>query len=104
MNDSVRSEDWLALLLYGLDLFLDPKPYKFLQNFEAWDYDNRLRPRLYQLERAKLLERRGQGKHRLWALTPGGRLAAYDLQNIMYNYESNTKWRLRKNQWDQLNP
>ena len=28
----------------------------------------------------------------------------YDLDNIMYDYESASKWRLRKDQWDQLNP
>jgi predicted Zn-dependent protease len=28
----------------------------------------------------------------------------YDTENIMYNYYSTSKWRLRKNQWDQLNP
>ena len=27
-----------------------------------------------------------------------------DVENIMYNYTSTTKWRLRKNQWDVLNP
>lgn len=27
-----------------------------------------------------------------------------DTDNIMYNYNSNTKWRLRKGQWDQINP
>lgn len=27
-----------------------------------------------------------------------------DSDNIMYNYSSTTKWRLRKNQWDKVNP
>jgi hypothetical protein len=27
-----------------------------------------------------------------------------DIMNIMYNYASTTKWRLRKSQWDKLNP
>ncbi|MDD2479226.1 MAG: hypothetical protein PHS31_04990 [Victivallaceae bacterium] len=27
-----------------------------------------------------------------------------DADNIMYNYTSGTKWRLRKSQWDSLNP
>ncbi|HEX8411808.1 MAG TPA: fibronectin type III domain-containing protein [Thermoanaerobaculia bacterium] len=27
-----------------------------------------------------------------------------DSENIMYNYSSSTKWRLRKGQWDRLNP
>jgi len=76
MNASLHSEDWLALLLYGADLLLNPKPYKYLQSFEQWDYRNRLRPQLYQLQRAKLLERHQHGAHGTWSLSARGRLAA----------------------------
>ena len=46
MNTSLHSQDWLALLLYGLDMVLNPKPYKWLETFEEWDYRTRLRPQL----------------------------------------------------------
>jgi DNA-binding transcriptional regulator PaaX len=77
MDDSLRSEDWLGLFLYGLDLLLNPKPYKYLQNFEQWDYKNRFRQQLYGLQRANLLEHRKDGAERSWSLTPRGRLEAW---------------------------
>ena len=42
--------------------------------------------------------------HELGHGTAGFEHTPYDRDNIMYNYTSDTKWRLRKSQWNQLNP
>jgi phenylacetic acid degradation operon negative regulatory protein len=76
MQDLSKSEDWLALLFYTLDILIAPAPRKFLQTFEQWDYENRLKPQLRRLARAKLLERQGRDRHVSYRLTPQGRLAA----------------------------
>ena len=77
MHDLSKSQDWLALLSYGLDLLVTPTPRKILQSFEEWDYQNRLRPQLKQLHRAKLLERAGRERNATCHLTERGRLAAW---------------------------
>jgi len=77
MSEFSKSEDWLTLLLYTLDVVLNPKPHKYLDSFEWWDYQNRLRPQLYQLKRAKLVERRGSRANPTWGVTPLGRLRAF---------------------------
>lgn len=76
MSRISESEDWLALLLWGLDILARPSPANILRGFEAWDYEQRLRPQLRNLERAKLLERRGPGQNYTCHLTPQGRLTA----------------------------
>jgi phenylacetic acid degradation operon negative regulatory protein len=76
MKDSSKSEDWLAFLFYTLDAVLAPSPRRILQTFEEWDYENRFRPQLRRLQRAKLLERHGHGAQASYRLTPQGRLEA----------------------------
>src|SRR5438093_11879427 len=76
MSQFSNSEDWLTLLLYGLDILLAPRPHKILQSFEWWDYQKRLKPQLRSLERAKLLQQRGTGKDRTFHLTAHGQLRA----------------------------
>jgi len=76
MEPFSKSEDWLAVLEWGLELIGNPSPARILEGFEAWNYRNRLRPQLKQLERAKFLERRGSRKEQTLHLTPRGRLEA----------------------------
>jgi len=76
MQDTAKSQDWLAFLFYALDLIISPTPKKILQTFEEWDYQNRLRPQLKQLERARIIERDGQGRSAALRFTGPGRLAA----------------------------
>lgn len=76
MNKTSKSEDWLACLLYVLDVALAPSPDKFLQFFDEWDSERRLRLQFRRLERARLLERSGRGRQAAYRLTPRGRLAA----------------------------
>ena len=71
-----ESKDWLALLLWGLESLARPTPFNILRSFESWDYEHRLRPQLRNLERARLLERRGTGQDLTCHLTPQGRLVA----------------------------
>jgi len=75
-NPFPKSEDWLPLLLCGLELLVDPYPARILESFEAWNFRNKLRPQLRQLERSKFLERRGPRDNPTLHLTPRGHLAA----------------------------
>ncbi len=77
MKDVSKSEDWLAFLLYTLDVAIAPTPRKILQTFENWDYEHRLRAQLQRLERARLLQRQGRGQEAIFHLTPEGRLTAH---------------------------
>jgi phenylacetic acid degradation operon negative regulatory protein len=76
MSDISRSHDWLALLLYGLDVLANPSPAKLVESFEAWTYRQCLRPQLRRLERMRLIERREPGPTAPCRLTARGRLAA----------------------------
>ncbi len=76
MKTMSKSEDLLALLFWGLDLLARPSPHNILQSFESWNYQNRLRPQLRQLERARLLARRGSNSAWTYHLTEQGRAAA----------------------------
>jgi len=76
MKASSKSEDLLALLFWGIDILIRPTQRNILQSFESWDYQNRLRAQLRQLQRAKLLERHGTGKGRTCHLSELGRLHA----------------------------
>jgi phenylacetic acid degradation operon negative regulatory protein len=76
MNDTSKSQDWLALLAHALDVLINPSPAKLLESFESWDYRHRLRPQLRRLERLRLIERRERGAHAACRLTAAGRLAA----------------------------
>jgi phenylacetic acid degradation operon negative regulatory protein len=76
MSTLISSEIWLPLLLRTLDLLANPTPHNILRSYEAWDYENRLRPQFRQLERTRLLERQGDLHNRTLHVTKAGRLAA----------------------------
>jgi len=96
MKEFSKSEDWLALLLWGLDLAIHPSPRKFLRSFEWWDYQNRIKPQLWRLQRAKLLERRGHADNQALHLTPQGRLKANGGIDAVARWERawDGKWRM----------
>ncbi|PYI86030.1 MAG: hypothetical protein DME26_09745 [Verrucomicrobia bacterium] len=77
MKKPSAADDLLALLLWGLDILARPSPHNLLQSFEAWDYQNRLRPQLRHLERVRLLERHGSKRKPTLRLTKHGRSAAW---------------------------
>jgi phenylacetic acid degradation operon negative regulatory protein len=77
MQDISKSNDWLAFLFYALDLIVSPTPKKILQTFGEWDYQNRLRPQLKRLERARIIERDGKGRSVPYRFTARGRLVAH---------------------------
>ena len=74
MKFSSKSEDLLSALLWGLSVLARPSLRNLTQSFEAWDYENRLRPQLRRLERARLVERRVVRGTRAYRLTERGRL------------------------------
>jgi phenylacetic acid degradation operon negative regulatory protein len=76
MKDRMEANDWLALLEWALELAFNPSPARLLESFESWEYRNRLRPQLRQLQRSGLLEQRGSTRSPSWRLTARGRLAA----------------------------
>ena len=96
MSTSSKSEDLLALLLWGLDLLTRPTPYNILRGFEAWDYENRIRPQLRRLERARMLERQGSGSAATIRLTPQGQTAAFGGVDPLKRWQRrwDGKWRL----------
>lgn len=91
-----KSEDWLPLLEWGMELLINPSPARILEGFEAWNYRNKLRPQLRQLERAKLLERRGSRENPTVHLTPRGRLGALGGVDPEQRWQRawDDKWRL----------
>lgn len=96
MKPASRAEDLLAVLLRIADILARPSPYNILRGFEAWDYENSLRPHLKQLERARLLERHGSGRGRTFRVTERGRLAALGGVNPVQRWERDWdgRWRL----------
>jgi phenylacetic acid degradation operon negative regulatory protein len=75
------AEDFLAVLAWGLEKILLPSPHNILKSFESWDYQNRLRPQLRSLERARLVERERSPNGSSYRLTERGRLTAWGGDN-----------------------
>jgi phenylacetic acid degradation operon negative regulatory protein len=96
MENFSKSEDWLAVLEWGLQLIGNPSPARVLEGFESWNYRNRLRPQLRQLERARLLERKGAENNQTLQLTPQGHLKALGGVDPRTRWERpwDGKWRL----------
>lgn len=76
MKPSTKSNDWLGLFLWGLDIFINPNTQTLLESFESWNYRNRLRFELNQLRRSGMVECRGTQDQSNWRLAEHGRLAA----------------------------
>ena len=96
MENFSKSEDWLAVLEWGLEAIPNPSPARILEGFESWNYRNRLRPQLRQLERARLLERRGSESNQTLQLTPRGHLKALGGVDLQARWQRpwDGKWRL----------
>jgi phenylacetic acid degradation operon negative regulatory protein len=71
-----KAEDWLALLLYGADLLLNPSPAKILAGYESWEYRQGLGRHLRRLQQRQLLQSSGRPGDRALQLTDRGRLLA----------------------------
>ena len=69
MKPSTESNDWLSLLLWGLDILMNPNSQTLLDSFESWDYRNRLRLDLQQLRRSGMVECLGARDKSQWRLT-----------------------------------
>jgi hypothetical protein len=80
MPGTSKSQDWLALFLYGLDVLGNPSPAKLVGFFDSWNYHHCLRPQLKRLERLRLLERRERGSTAPCRLTELGRIAGLDVK------------------------
>ena len=76
MKPSTESNDWLGLLLWGLDTLMNPNSQTLLDSFESWNYRNRLRLDLLQLRRSGMVECQGVRERSQWRLTEQGRHAA----------------------------
>ncbi len=76
MKPSTESNDWLGLLLWGLDILMNPNSQTLLDSFESWNYRNRLRLDLLQLRRSGMVECLGVRDKSQWRLTEKGRYAA----------------------------
>jgi phenylacetic acid degradation operon negative regulatory protein len=76
MKPSTKSNDWLGLLLWGLDVLMNPNTQTLLESFESWNYRNRLRFDFNQLRRSGMVERRNTQGQPNWRLAEQGRLAA----------------------------
>jgi len=76
MKACAKSNDWLGLFLWGLDILMNPNSQTLLDSFESWNYRNRLRLDLLQLRRSGMVECRGARARSQWRLTEQGRHAA----------------------------
>jgi DNA-binding transcriptional regulator PaaX len=78
MKPGTKSNDWLGLFLWGLDIVMNPNTQTLLESFESWNYRNRLCLDLLQLRRSGMIECQGlRGRNQApWRLTKQGRLAA----------------------------
>lgn len=76
MKPAVKSNDWLAMFLWGLDILMTPNSQTLLETFESWNHRNRLRLDLMQLRRSGMLESRHAHDTTRWRLTEKGRQAA----------------------------
>ena len=76
MKTNAKSNDWLALFLWGLDILMNPNSQTLLETFESWNYRNCLRLDLKQLRRSGMAECRYAHDTPQWRLTEKGRHAA----------------------------
>jgi phenylacetic acid degradation operon negative regulatory protein len=76
MKTNAKSNDWLAMFLWGLDILMNPNSQTLLETFESWNYRNRLRLDLKQLRRSGMVEGRHVHDSTQWRLTEKGRHAA----------------------------
>jgi phenylacetic acid degradation operon negative regulatory protein len=76
MHPTSKADDWLALLLCGADLLLNPSPAKILENYESWDYRRGLGRHLRRLQQRQLLQSSWRSEGRTFQLTNRGRLHA----------------------------
>jgi len=76
MKSGAKSNDWLGLFLWGLDILMKPNSQTLLDSFEFWNYRNRLRLDLRQLRRSGMIEYRRACDMQQWRLTEKGRHAA----------------------------
>jgi phenylacetic acid degradation operon negative regulatory protein len=76
MKTYAKSNDWLGLFLWTLDILMNPNSQTLLESFESWNYRNRLRLDLIQLRRSGMVECRGARNQSQWRLTEQGRHAA----------------------------
>jgi phenylacetic acid degradation operon negative regulatory protein len=77
MKPGTKSNDWLVLFLWTLDILMNPNTQNLLESFESWNYRNRLRFDLMQLRRSGMVECRKGGNKPRWRLAESGRLAAF---------------------------
>ncbi len=77
MKPRVKSNDWLGLFLWGLDILMNPNTQTLLESFESWNYRNHLRADLKQLGRSGMVECRKVRNESKWRLSESGRLVAF---------------------------
>jgi phenylacetic acid degradation operon negative regulatory protein len=76
MKTCAKSNDWLGLFLWTLDILMNPNSQTLLESFESWNYRNRLRLDLIQLRRSGMVECQSARNQSQWRLTEQGRQAA----------------------------
>ena len=77
MNQTSKTEDWLALWLYGAELLLNPSPGKILGGYESVDSRRRFDRHLRRLQQRRLLQSSRLDGRRTFRLTDRGRLLAH---------------------------
>jgi len=69
MKTCIKSNDWLGLFLWTLDILMNPNSCTLLDSFESWNYRNHLSLDLKQLRRSRLVECQGTHGKSQWRLT-----------------------------------
>jgi phenylacetic acid degradation operon negative regulatory protein len=91
-----KAEDWLALLLYGADLLLNPSPAKILGGYESWEYREGLGRHVRRLQQRQLLRTSRRPGDRTLQLTDRGRLLALGGRDLFDHWRRpwDGKWRM----------
>ena len=77
MDERSRAEDWLTLLLWGVDFLTRPTIHKATETYESWRWRQRMFDlHFHRLHRRQLVHRQSQGSRVVYRLTELGRLAA----------------------------
>src|SRR5690349_18831431 len=91
MKAGTKSNDWLGLFLWSLDVLMMPNSQTLLESFESWNYQNRLRLDLAQLRRSRMIKYANTRDKSQWQLTDLGRSTA------MGGMDPPTRW---SRKWD----
>ena len=96
VTGSSKTEDWLALLLYGADLLLNPAPSRILANYDSWHYHHHLGRHLRRLQQRHLVRSSRRPGGQTVHLTDRGRLVALGGRDLFDHWRRrwDGRWRM----------